>query len=228
MRLRLFFIFLISMGFAFGANAQKTISRSATSTLPAGDLKKVENKPVQTAPQDTSTTQTASNDSIAAYYDFKTTNFMRERDLFFFGDSGQVLDTTLYPRYRYNEVQRNENLYQNLGNIGTAMHPIYYKTPDQIGTRWGITVYDPHKVGVQDVRYFNSQSPFTNLYLVQGGQGKTDLVVEFARNINPEWNVELFYNRKAANRVVGDNFSRNDVMLTHQVFGAATRFFTPK
>lgn len=181
-------------------------------------------------PQDTTAVSDSSKvirrDSVE--YGFGTTNFIRERQLYFFGDSGQVLDTLVGFMHRYNQIQRHENRYQNLGNIGTPLSPIFYQTPTQIGTRWGQENYRFFIPEPDDIRYFNTQSPFTNLYLVQGGQGKTDLVVEFARNINPEWNVELFYNRKSANRVIADNFQRNDVMLTHQVFGGATRFYSPR
>ncbi len=178
-------------------------------------------------PSDTTKKNQKSSKTDSINYDFKTTTFLYETTLRFFGDSGRTLDTTLGFMHRYNRIQRLDYRYQNLGNIGTPLHAIFHQTPDQIGTRWGATAYDQYRLAPEAVRYFNTQSPFTNLHLIQGGQGKTDLITEFARNVNPEWNVGLLYYRRAANRVVGNNFRRNDVMLTHQTFGVSTRYYTP-
>lgn len=206
---------------------------AAQRTIGKGDDDKKVDRPTANAPANRPNEQRTESDTArnsppdSVNYGFSSTSFVRLPDLCFF-DSGRVIDTTLGFMHRYNWIQRHDYKYQNLGNIGTPLYPIFHEAPTQVGTRWGTNVYDAYVPQPDELRYFNSQAPFTNLYLIQGGQGKTDLVVEFARNINPEWNVELFYHRKSANRVIGDNFRRNDVALTHQVIGATTRFYTPR
>src|SRR5690606_22480913 len=78
-------------------------------------------------------------------------------------------------------------LYQDLGNIGTAIRPIYYQPPAQTGVRPGFDVYNLYW-DTEQVRYYDTKSPYTNMKLVLGGKGRSITRATYSRNINPHWN----------------------------------------
>lgn len=135
-------------------------------------------------------------------------------------------DTSVHNFHKYNIIQRNEYDYQDLGNLGTASQSIFYQEPNQIGTRWGITAYEPYIRRPFEVPYFNTLAPYVDIYLVQGGQGKSWLDVDLSRNVNPDWNVSIFYRRLSANKVINRAFRRNDPQMEHQTFSFTNRFFS--
>ncbi len=135
-------------------------------------------------------------------------------------------DTSVNNFHRYGIIQRNDYTYQDLGNLGTAAQSIFYQEPNQIGSRWGITAYEPYIRRPSEIPYFNTLAPYVDIYLVQGGQGKSWLDVDLSRNINPDWNVSIFYRRISANKVINRAFRRNDEQVEHQTFSFTNRFFS--
>jgi len=135
-------------------------------------------------------------------------------------------DTSVHNFHRYNIIQKNDYSYQDLGNLGTASQSIFYQEPNQIGTRWGITAYEPYIRRPAEIPYFNTLAPYVDIYLVQGGQGKSWLDVDLSRNVNPDWNVSIFYRRLSANKVINRAFRRNDEQMEHQTFSFTNRFFS--
>jgi hypothetical protein len=136
------------------------------------------------------------------------------------------IDTTYANRHRYNLVQRNGNTWQDLGIFGTAAQPIFYREPEQIGTRLGNNALSAYRLQRDEVRYFDSYSPFTDLDYIQGGKGRTRLRVTHARSITPDASAAIFFQRQEANKILGRNTRRNDPLLTNQGYGAMTRLFS--
>jgi hypothetical protein len=89
-------------------------------------------------------------------------------------------------------VQRNQNLYQDLGVIGTAIRPIVYQTPGGIGRRSGAHVYDLYW-DAEPILYYDTKSPYTNMRVILGGGGRSITRATFSRNINPRWNFGFTY-----------------------------------
>lgn len=137
------------------------------------------------------------------------------------------IDTAYADRHRYNLVQRNHNTWQDLGVFGTAAQPVFYREPEQIGTRLGYYALAPYRLQRDEVRYFDSYSPVTDIDYIQGGKGRTRLRVTHARSITPDASAAIFFQRQEANKILGRNSRRNDPMLTNQGYGAMARFFTP-
>jgi hypothetical protein len=121
-------------------------------------------------------------------------------------------------------VEINDYLYQDLGNWATAATSIFYQMPEEIGTRWGMNAYRAFIKRPEQIQYFNTMSPYTRLYLIQGGQRRSNLDITFSRNITPDWNVTLFYNRMSSNKVVFKTFRRNDDLNVNQSLGFNTAF----
>ncbi len=135
-------------------------------------------------------------------------------------------DTSVHNFHRYTITQKNNYDYQDLGNLGTASQSIFYQEPHQIGTRWGITAYEPYIRRPSEIPYFNTLAPYVDIFLVQGGQGKSWLDVDLSRNIKPDWNISIFYRRLSANKVINRAFKRNDEQMEHQTFSVTNRFFS--
>lgn len=164
----------------------------------------------------------AKKDSI--YYDASTTHFFYEDDLYYNTQIKRNPDTLVNDFHRYNVVEINDYLYQDLGNWATAATSIFYQMPEEIGTRWGMNAYRAFIKRPEQIQYFNTMSPYTRLYLIQGGQRRSNLDITFSRNITPDWNVTLFYNRMSSNKVVFKTFRRNDDLNVNQSLGFNTAF----
>jgi hypothetical protein len=94
--------------------------------------------------------------------------------------------------HRFNYVQRYNNFYQDLGNIGTAIRPIFTEVTETIGATSGFTSYDLYW-NTEAVKYYNTKSPFASVQWVLGGKGRSYAHFTFNRNINPRWNIGFDY-----------------------------------
>lgn len=171
-----------------------------------------------------SNTAPAKKDSIR--YGPNTTRYYYWHTLYNNITDTLYIDTTYANRHRYNMVQRNGNTWQDLGIFGTATQPIFYREPEQIGTRLGYNALAPYRLQRDEVRYFDSYSPVTDLDYIQGGKGRTRLRVTHARSITPDASAAIFFQRQEANKILGRNSRRNDPLLSIQNYGAMTRFFS--
>lgn len=132
------------------------------------------------------------DDSTKQVYGPKTSRYYYENDVFLNRLKYHTIDTAIRNFHRFTYLQRNEYLYQDLGNIGTAMRRIYYSVPDVIGATSGFTAYDP-VWDAEPIRYFDTKSPYTNMYVMLGGKGRSMTRATFSRNITPLWNFGITY-----------------------------------
>ncbi|HEU5146811.1 MAG TPA: putative porin [Chryseosolibacter sp.] len=133
------------------------------------------------------------DDTTKQIYGPNTSKYYSEQEVFYQRDVLHPIDTAIRNYHRNSTyVQRNDNLYQDLGNIGTAIRPIYYQTPDQIGATSGFHAYDLYW-DTEVIRYFDTKSPYTNMQLILGGKGRSLTRAAFSRNINPRWNFGFTY-----------------------------------
>ena len=80
------------------------------------------------------------DDTTKQVYGPNTSRYFYERDAFENRVVLYPIDTAINNFHRWDYVQQNNNLYQDLGLFGTAMNPIYYQAPGVIGVRSGSTV----------------------------------------------------------------------------------------
>lgn len=133
------------------------------------------------------------DDTTKQIYGPNTSKYYYERDIFYNRPLMRPIDTLIRNYHRNaSYVAKHNNLYQDLGNIGTAIRPIYYQTPGQIGVTSGFTAYDLYW-NTETIRYFDTKSPYTNMQLVLGGKGRSLTRATFSRNINPRWNFGFTY-----------------------------------
>lgn len=132
------------------------------------------------------------DDSTKNVYGPTTSRYFYETDFFRNDFQLRTIDTAALNFHRFNYVQRYNNFYQDLGNIGTAIRPIFTEVPETIGATSGFTAYDLYW-NTETVKYYNTKSPFASVQWVLGGKGRSYAHFTFNRNINPRWNVGFNY-----------------------------------
>ncbi|NJM26612.1 MAG: putative porin, partial [Bacteroidia bacterium] len=154
------------------------------------------------------------DDSTKQVYGPTTSRFFYERDIFYNRKQLHPIDTVIRNFHRYNYVQRFENLYQDLGNIGTAIRPLYYDAPALVGAIPGFGAYDLYW-DTEPVRYYDTKSPYSNMKVILGGKGRSITRATFSRNINPHWNFGftyrgLFVDKQILRRGKGDRHVKDN------------------
>lgn len=147
----------------------------------------------QDLPGDSRTRSSVIDDSTKQIYGPTTSQYFLEEDLFRNKWISYSIDTVIRNFHHFSFLQRKENLYQDLGNMGTAMRPIFQDVPDRIGVASGFDAYDLYWNSLSR-QYFNTRSPYSNLNLVLGGKGRSLTNIAYSRNINPQLNFGFHYN----------------------------------
>lgn len=132
------------------------------------------------------------DDSTRNVYGPNTTKWITEKDLFYDRNNYQPIDTSILNYHRWNYVNRLNNTYKDLGNVGTPLFPVFPSLEGSIGVSTGFRVYDPYFL-TEEPKYFDTKSPYTRMRLIWGGQGRAMTRVEFSRNINERWNFGFNY-----------------------------------
>ncbi|HTE30732.1 MAG TPA: putative porin [Chryseolinea sp.] len=127
------------------------------------------------------------DDTTKQVYGPKTSRYYYERDVFLNRLTYHAIDTAIHNFHRWTYVQRNDYRYQDLGNVGTSIRSIFYKVPDVIGASSGFQSYDLYWDSEQ-MKMYDTKSPYTNMYVMLGGKGRSVTRASFSRNINPRWN----------------------------------------
>ncbi len=118
-----------------------------------------------------------------------TTNYFTEEQIKLNDTVLHFLDTIPNNFQRFDRVSLSNWQYQNLGNLGTALWPVFYQAPDNIGRQSGFSSFDPYFKSPDQIRYFNTKSPYSSVKVVFGGEGRSLVDVQFSRNIDPLWNI---------------------------------------
>ncbi len=171
--------------------------------------------------QDRSSQQGSSiiDDSTKQVYGPRTTRYLLENDLVNNRDTTYAVDTTMDGFHAYNFINRTFNRYVDLGNLGTALRPVFYAPPSQIGTYFGINAYTPYLFLPEEIKYYDTKSPYTSMHYVQGGLFQQLLEVSHSRNINPQWNFGLDYRRITAAKQYGYTNREERQIDSHSVVG---------
>jgi hypothetical protein len=172
------------------------------------------------------------DDTTKQIYGPRTSKYFYETDIFFNKERYFEIDTLIRNFHQWNYVQRNQNLYQDLGNVGTAIQPIYYKAPNVIGARSGAHVYDLYW-DAEEIEYYDTRSPYSNMKVILGGKGRSTTRATFSRNVNQRWNIgfnyrALFIDKQILRRGKGDRATRShyyDAYTTYHSKDSSYRVF---
>lgn len=163
------------------------------------------------------------DDTTKQVYGPNTSKYFYERGVFYNRLVLHPIDTAIRNYHRNSSyVQKYNNLYQDLGNIGTAIRPIYYQAPEQIGITSGFNTYDLYW-NTETIRYFDTKSPYTNMQLVLGGRGRSLTRATFSRNINPRWNFGFTYRGLFVDKQI-QRKGKNDRITRSNYYDAYTAY----
>lgn len=150
------------------------------------------------------------DDTTQLVYGPHSTRYFYENDIKFNTDNKYEIDTTLTSVHRKKWEDRNNRKFQSLGNLGSALTPTFYQFPGIIGLRPGYAAYDTYLPGKNDIKYYDTKSPFIDLDVSFGAQGRSVAIVEFSRNIKPNWNVGFNIRKIVSDKQIGAQQLRGD------------------
>lgn len=166
------------------------------------------------------------DDSTKQVYGPTTTRYFYESSVIQERDTLFVLDTTLVNFQHFTIVEQHGRKLQDLGNIGTAIRPIFFETPRDIGLTSGYNAYDYYFISPEAMQYFDSKSPYSKVAAVFGGNGRSTVDIDFSRNINPRWNLGLDFKRITADRQIGATGYSQDRHVFSTAYDIYTAFIT--
>ena len=113
------------------------------------------------------------------------------------------IDTAILDWHRFQFPLQFNNTYQDLGNIGTAMSPIFPVAPSVIGASPGFSLYDIYATHSDEVKYYDTKSPYSRFKIIWGGQGRSVTEASYTRNINPRSNFFFDYKGLFIDKQIG-------------------------
>ncbi|MER2998350.1 putative porin [Pontibacter populi] len=164
------------------------------------------------------------DDTTRALYGPKTTLRLYEIDVLEGRYREQRIDTTIQNIHNQRYWFQDTAYYQHLGNIGTASQPLLYKLPTRIGARFGKNAFDRYAYNPDNINYYDTRSPYSHLYYVQGQRGEQVFEVTYARNITERFNFGVAYQIIAANKQIGPTNLRDDGLVDNQAVKAFTHY----
>ena len=159
------------------------------------------------------------DDSTKVIYGPKSSRYVLEDDIFNNRRKLYTLDTTMDEVHRFTYVQRSQNLYKDLGTLGTPMQPVFVPVPQQLGAQSGYYVFSPYAFNPMTVKYFDTKSPYTDMYIALGGNNQNILRFDMSQNINPRWNVGFNVQRFTAQKQFGTSGNNDPFKLLAQNWG---------
>ncbi|MEL7146483.1 MAG: putative porin [Bacteroidota bacterium] len=150
------------------------------------------------------------DDSTKLVYGPNTLTFYKLDDQKDNIDNPGVLDTTLTGLGNFTMWDKMGKQAQDLGANGTAIKSMFYESPGMIGLRSGYDAYSPFVKQQADVRFFDTKSPFLDLFVAFGGVGRSLVDFDFSRNIKPNINFGFGIDRLTTDKQIGPVSSEGD------------------
>lgn len=150
------------------------------------------------------------DDSTQEKYSEKTAKYFLEREIFLNKRKLNTPDTTVDGLHDRDDFLFSTNApNKNLGNWGTALQPVFFALPKQIGINYGIDVFTPYNFDASAIRYFNTLSPYSYAHYHQGGFGRQMLRAGFNRNMSSRFNIGFDYQRITSQKQIGVTKNRD-------------------
>lgn len=105
------------------------------------------------------------------------------------------VDSTARNFHRYNITEKQPVPYYNIGNFGTAYYPLMFQFDRDPGFQHGFNSFDLYFIQPNQVRFFNTKTPYTLLDFIFGGREEVIGGADYSQNINPNINLGFSYHR---------------------------------
>lgn len=112
-------------------------------------------------------------------------------------------DTTVYLFEKYDIVDRMNRSFQSLGFLGSPLFDLSYGLPEEPGQLFGFSAYDKYWRSIDDIKYYDTKSPFMDVSVTLGGQRRSKIDFAYSRNVNEHWNLGFDLNRITADKQIG-------------------------
>jgi hypothetical protein len=153
------------------------------------------------------------DDSTKQVYSNKTVRFILEQDILNNQKIYYSPDTTLTNFHLFDFNLRSGQLYQDLGNIGTAIKPLFFTPPTDIAKKFDYSAYGIYALNPQKATYFNTKSPYTRVNYVQSGGGTGIMHFIHSQNIKPQLNTTLEVRRLSSSKQYGAPQAREERLV---------------
>ena len=164
------------------------------------------------------------DDSTKQVFGPETTEYTLEEHIKYDDPRSYSVDTIIDRKHRHTFLNQADNKMQHLGNNGTAMRPLYYQLPQNIGVTSGFHSFDPYVITPQDIRYYDTKSPYTRLGVNFGGNGRSLVDVSFSRSDSTILNVGFDFKRITSDKQVGELQNRGDHNVLATIYGFYARW----
>lgn len=149
------------------------------------------------------------DDSTKNVYGPVTTSYFFENDILNNLDSTRYnIDTSHTYFHRWTFVDEDWNRLVDLGNLGTASRPMFFTPRATVGRQLGFRAFEAYELKPGEIRYYDTKSPYTDMYYVQGGLNREELRFAFTQNVNPRVNFGIKLQRFTSQRQYGSYASR--------------------
>lgn len=112
------------------------------------------------------------------------------------GEEFAFQDTLLDHFQQYDPIRREDYDVAHLGFLGSAHQPILFQPTERQGFDIGLHQFDRYLLFTDDLPYYRSSKPFTNLFFSQGpNQNASNFEAQFTRTFTDGINFALEYRR---------------------------------
>ncbi|MBC8047727.1 MAG: hypothetical protein H7Y00_13100, partial [Fimbriimonadaceae bacterium] len=126
-----------------------------------------------------------------------------------------TIDTSLEDFQKFNSARRNifQDVY--LSNFGAASYSKYFSWNRDIGFDAGRNQFELYQYDIDSMKYYRTNTPFSDLYYVIGTNSEQLFHVKHAQNFGPQMNVTIDFEKMASEGFyVYDKKSFSNLALT--------------
>ena len=162
--------------------------------------------------------RTILDDSTKTIYGMTTSRYMSKNN-FLSGDTTFItLDSSLTNIEKVSFDEINHFTYQSLGNIGTPLNNIFNYNTSTFSLTSGINSLDNYYLVSSQPKFYDTKSPYIDLSLFFGGNGRSMVDFVFSRNINKNWNIGFDIHRISADKQVAASKAKGDKNIKSSLF----------
>jgi len=172
----------------------------------------------QSGRQKVEKTRTVLDDSTKTIYGMNTSKYILKSNLFSNDSNYHSLDSSLTNFEKVYDDEKNNMAIQSLGNIGTPLFDIYNFSSDDFSISSGLNSLDKYYIRSSTQKFYDTRSPFIDLSLFFGGNGRSLVDFVFSRNINQNWNIGFDVHRISSDKQVAATKTKGDKNVTSSLF----------
>ena len=147
-----------------------------------------------------------------------TSKYILKSNLFSNDSNYHSLDSSLTNFEKVYDDEKNNMAIQSLGNIGTPLFDIYNFSSDDFSISSGLNSLDKYYIRSSTQKFYDTRSPFIDLSLFFGGNGRSLVDFVFSRNINQNWNIGFDVHRISSDKQVAATKTKGDKNVTSSLF----------